>query len=251
MLSEKTIKENLKSDLEVLYFDSIDSTNTKAKELLKGGKENDFLVVANEQTNGRGRQGKSFYSPNGTGIYMSVAVHPAMPLQNVVTSTTAASVAVCKAIEKLTDIKPKIKWVNDIYIGENKICGILTESVTDLDYKIATGMIIGIGLNIKTTDFPKDILNAGSLGVDIDRAKLIATIADELLNIVLKDYSNFIDYYREHSMLLGKEIYYIENGEKTYATAVSIDDKGGLVVETQNGIKTLRSGEITVRQQEK
>ncbi len=251
MLSEKSIKENLKSDLEVLYFETIDSTNTKAKELLKNGKENDFIVVANEQTNGRGRQGKSFYSPNGTGIYMSVAFHPDMPLQNVVTSTTAASVAVCKAIEKLTDIKPKIKWVNDIYIGENKVCGILTESVTDLHYEIATGMVVGIGLNIKTTDFPKDILNAGSLGVDIDRAKLIATIADELLNIVLRDYSDFIDYYREHSMLLGREIFYIENGIKTYATAVSIDEKGGFVVKTDDGLKTLRSGEITVRQQEK
>lgn len=251
MLNEKNIKENLKSDLEVLYFDTIDSTNTKAKELLKAGKENDFLIVANEQTNGRGRQGKSFYSPNGTGIYMSVAFHPDMSLQNVVTATTAASVAVCRAIEKLTDIKPKIKWVNDIYIGDNKVCGILTESVTDLNYKVVTGMIIGIGLNIKTTDFPKDILNAGSLGVDVDRAKLISKIADELLDIALKDYSDFIDYYREHSMLIGKEIYFIENGVKTDATAISIDDNGGLVVKTKDGIKTLRSGEITVRQQEK
>ncbi len=251
MLNEKTIKENLKSNLEVLYFETIDSTNTKAKELLKAGKENDFLVVANEQTNGRGRQGKSFYSPNGTGIYMSVAFHPNMSLQNVVTATTAASVAVCKAIEKLTDIKPKIKWVNDIYIGDNKVCGILTESVTDFNYQVVTGMVVGIGLNIKTTDFPEDILNAASLGVDIDRAKLISAIADELLDIALKDYSDFIDYYRQHSMLIGKDIYYIENGVKTYATAVAIDDNGGLVVKTDGGIKTLRSGEITVRQQEK
>ena len=169
-------------------------------------------------------------------------------LQNAVTATTAAAVAVCKAIEELTDKKPKIKWVNDVYLGDKKICGILTEAVTDFETQTVTSVIIGIGMNIKTIDFPSDVENAASLGANVRRADLIAAIARELHAINNSKYNEFIDYYRTHSLIIDKKINFIQNERVTPATAVAIDETGGLVVELESGEQTvLRSGEISIR----
>ena len=238
----------MKYDLDVSYFESIDSTNTYCKRLLADGKGGEFLVIANNQTAGRGRQGKSFYSPSETGIYFSLVIRPDTSLQNAVTATTAASVAVCKAIEKLTDLKPKIKWVNDVYLNGKKVCGILTEATTDFESGIVDSVIIGIGINISTTKFPGDVEGAGCLDVDINRSALIAETVNELMNIAGGDYASFIEYYRSHSMVIGEKIKFIQNGKTTFATALAIDERGGLEVRLEGGEKTvLRSGEITVR----
>lgn len=248
LLSEERITALLNSNIKVIHYPSIDSTNTQAKRLIAGGENSAMLITAEEQTAGRGRQGKSFYSPAGTGIYMTLVIHPDVSLQNAVTATTAAAVAVCRAIERLTPMKPEIKWVNDVYVGNRKICGILTEAVSDFEAGIVSSIIIGIGTNISTVNFPDDVENAGCLGVKVRRAELIAVIADELLNITLGDYADFIDYYRSHSMIIGRKINYIENGMVTQATALEIDETGGLLVENENGEKrTLRSGEISIR----
>lgn len=248
ILSESSIKEAMKHNIDVICYNSVDSTNTQAKRLINEGISGTLLITADGQTAGRGRQGKSFYSPAGTGIYMSLVIHPDTLLQNAVTATTAAAVAVCRAIERLTNIRPGIKWVNDVYIGEKKICGILTEAVTDFETGIVSSVIVGIGTNITTSDFPQDVENAGSLGTKIRRCKLIGAIADELLDIVTDNYSGFIDYYRKHSMIIGRKINFIEKGRVTAATALAIDENGGLIVETENGKKlTLRSGEISIR----
>lgn len=248
LLNEATIKARLNSPLTVIFYDETDSTNNQAKRLINEGKNENLLVCAGRQTAGRGRQGKSFYSPEGSGIYMSLVIHPGSSLQNAVTATTAAAVAVCRAIEALTDITPQIKWVNDVYVNGRKICGILTEAVTDFESGTVSSVIIGIGVNITTKDFPSDVENAGALNADISRSALIAKIADELMKTALGDYNAFIDYYRTHSMIIGREITFFENGTATSATALEIDETGGLVVKTDNGeIRTLRSGEITVR----
>lgn len=249
ILNGAKIKNAMKHNISVIHYAETDSTNTQAKQLINSGEgSSTFLVTAERQTAGRGRQGKSFYSPAETGIYMSLVVHPNTMLQNAVTATTAAAVAVCRAIERLTDIKPQIKWVNDVYVNDKKICGILTEAVSDFELGIVTSVIVGIGINIKTTDFPKDIERAGSLNADIKRADLIGAVADELLDIIGGDYCDFIDYYRSHSMIIGKRINYIENSVVTPATAVAIDETGGLVVQTEDGSeKTLKSGEISIR----
>jgi BirA family biotin operon repressor/biotin-[acetyl-CoA-carboxylase] ligase len=242
------VKSRLHEDIEVIYYPSIDSTNTQAKRLINEGKDNTMLVICDEQTAGRGRQGKSFYSPALTGIYMSFVTHPMTALQNAVTATTAAAVAVCKAVEKLTDKKPKIKWVNDVYLGDKKICGILTEAVTDFETQTVTSIIIGIGMNIKTIDFPDDVENASCLDANVKRADLISAIADELYIITNRDYSDFISYYRSHSMIIGEKINFIQNDRVTPATAIEIDETGGLVVRLDNGeLTTLRSGEISIR----
>ena len=133
ILNAQEIKKSLSFDCRVEYYKTLDSTNNVAKRIIAEGEDDVLLVVGEEQTAGRGRQGKSFYSPGGTGIYMSLVVHPMIELQNAVTATTAAAVAVCRAIESLTDKKPMIKWVNDVYLNGKKICGILTEAVTDFE----------------------------------------------------------------------------------------------------------------------
>lgn len=248
IITEKSLKKFLDFDADVLYYPVIDSTNNEAKRLVNDGSGKPMLLVAEEQTNGRGRQGKSFYSPPLTGIYMTLVTHPMSRLANAVTATTAASVAVCRAVEELTQFKPKIKWVNDVYLDGKKICGILTEAITDFETQTVSSVIIGIGMNIKTIDFPSEVENAASLNVNISRVKLIACIANHLNRILCCDYSEFITYYRSHSMIIGEQIHFIKNAKVTPATAMDIDDTGGLVVRLENGeITTLRSGEISIR----
>lgn len=248
IITEKSLKKFLDFDADVLYYPVIDSTNNEAKRLANDGSGKPMLLVAEEQTNGRGRQGKSFYSPPLTGIYMTLVTHPMSRLANAVTATTAASVAVCRAVEELTQLKPKIKWVNDVYLDGKKICGILTEAITDFETQTVSSVIIGIGMNIKTIDFPSEVENAASLNVNISRVKLIACIANHLNRILCCDYSEFITYYRSHSMIIGEQIHFIKNTKVTPATAMDIDDTGGLVVRLENGeITTLRSGEISIR----
>lgn len=248
LITPEILAPKLQRKAEVLYYPTIDSTNTQAKRLVNEGNRNTLLLVADEQTAGRGRQGKSFYSPPMTGIYMTLVVHPGKELQNAVTVTTAAGVAVCRAIEKCTDRQPQIKWVNDVYLGDKKICGILTEAVVDFESGLAESMIIGIGTNIRTITFPDSVENAASLNAEVKRADLIAAIANELMAIIDGGYDDFIDYYRSHSMLIGRDINFIQNGRITPATAIAIDSTGGLVVRLKDGSQTtLRSGEITVR----
>lgn len=248
LLSAEEISLNMQNKIKVYYYNSVDSTNNEAKRLIPGGEDSVFLVAANEQTEGRGRQGKSFYSPPDTGIYMSLVLHPCAPLANAVSATTAAAVAVCKAIERLTGEVPGIKWVNDVYLHGEKICGILTEAVSDFETGTVQSVIIGVGVNITTEDFPSGTENAGCIGLKINRARLIGAITDALIETAASDYSDFIDYYRSRSIILGRKIRYKENGVWQNATAVEIDPSGGLVIKTESGeTRTLRSGEISVR----
>lgn len=248
VLNQTEIEKHLNFECDVKYYDTIDSTNTQAKRLVTDGNDGVMLVVGDEQTKGRGRQGKSFYSPSKTGVYMTLVIHPMLELQNAVTITTAASVAVCKAIEKLTDKKPSIKWVNDIYLDDKKICGILTEAVSDFETQTVTSVIIGVGLNVETVTFPEDVKDASCLGAKVKRAELIGEIANELNQICTCGYDAFMDYYKKHSMIIGKSIVYFQNGERINATAIDLSPTGGLVVEHEDGTeKTLNSGEITIR----
>ena len=251
VVSAQSIKSYLKNDIDVICLDCVDSTNNECKRMLADGQYGVFLVTADEQTAGRGRQGKTFYSPIATGVYFSLVIRPHAALTNAVTATTAASVAVCKAIEQLTDKQPKIKWVNDVYVDNKKICGILTEAITNFEEGIVDSVIIGIGINISTHFFPDGVDNAGCLNADVDRNRLIAKTVDELLRIANRDYKSFIDYYRSHSLVIGERIKFIQNSKVTPATAIEIDETGGLVVKLDDGtVTTLRSGEISIRKME-
>ena len=249
VLSAEEITRYCQNKIKVYYQESVDSTNNYAKKLIAQGENSVFLVASAQQTAGRGRQGKSFYSPAGTGAYMSLVVHPDAPLQNAVSSTTAAAVAVCRAIESTCGKKPGIKWVNDVYLNGKKVCGILTEAVTDFESATVSSVIIGIGINVSTTRFPSDVENGGCLGVSVSRAKLIASVCDELLKTVGGTYSDFIEYYRSRSIVIGKEIKFTENGVSRIAKAVGVDEQGGLQIVTADGERrTLKSGEISIRE---
>ena len=254
VLSCADIKSNLEGEAEglsVIVLDSVDSTNNEAKRMTANGCNKDTLIVANEQTGGRGRLGRSFYSPKNTGIYMSFLLHTQLELSDAVAVTTAAAVAVVRAIEKLTPIKPVIKWVNDVYIDDKKICGILTEGMSGFEQGTAQTVIIGIGINITTSDFPDDIRGrAGAVNSDgLHRNNLIAETANELCKIFcnLSDKS-YIDDYRRCSMVIGKKIDFYRNNVKQTAKAMNIDRNGGLIVMLADGtVTTLTSGEVTVR----
>lgn len=246
MLDRERIIANLSDKLtEVLVFDTVGSTNDVAKELCKGdGKQ--YLVLANTQTSGRGRQSKTFFSPEGSGLYFSLTVNTDTPDFDFTGVTCAVSVAVARAIEKLTNLKPQIKWVNDIYIGGKKVCGILVQAVNDGGR--ITRLVIGVGINISTAEFPDELKEiAGSLNKKIDRSILATEIVNNIFELLKQRPNEYLGEYKQKSNVLGKEIIYYQNNTAHPATAVDIDEKGGLVVD-ENGRKiTLTSGEISLR----
>ena len=231
-------------NIEVTVFDEIDSTNRVAKEMESNPPQ---LVVADSQTAGRGRLGRSFYSPANTGIYMSIKMGGFSQLADGVFITSAAAVAVTDAIFTLTGIETGIKWVNDIYHDGKKICGILAESVC-LDGKFF--VVVGIGLNLTTAEFPEEISEiAGSLRTSVPREAFIAEITKNLLDICEnREDCDFMERYRKRSIVIGKEINYFREGVQKSATAIAVDPSGGLVVRDDDGNDTtLSTGEITVR----
>ena len=250
MLKSDIIKKHLRSSFtKVVCYESIDSTSTRAREFVNSGETSNFIVVANEQTGGRGRNGKSFYSPAGVSVYMSVVLRPNCCFADAVGITTAASVAVSRAIERVTCKKTQIKWVNDIYYNNKKVCGILCEAVTEKS--LVTAVIVGVGINLCNSTFPDELSDiAGTLGCDSSlREILIAAVADELFALPFGEIGeDILDEYRTKSLVIDKQIDYFINGQKNTATAVGIDKQGGLVVKLADGnMHTLRSGEITVR----
>ncbi|MEA4965323.1 MAG: biotin--[acetyl-CoA-carboxylase] ligase [Oscillospiraceae bacterium] len=248
-LSETEIRSYL-GGLDVCVLQTVDSTNTEAKRRVVAGLRTPLLLAAEEQTAGRGRQGKSFYSPRGVGAYLTLVVHPEAAILDAVSITTRASVAVCRAIRKLTREEPEIKWVNDVYLHGKKCCGMLVEAVSDFETGVTKSLIIGIGVNMTNESFPEDLPNAAALRASgLSRNRLIAEIAAELLHETadLQDRS-YLEDYRAWSMVLGREITFLKEGVLREGRAVDIDDQGGLVVEDAQGARqTLQSGEITVR----
>lgn len=243
----------LKSEVSIIPYETTDSTNTQAK--LYCGKFKDsgvispVLFIANHQNGGKGRLGRSFYSPADSGLYMSLLIKAEQIENDIVCVTTATAVCVCDAIKKLCNITPKIKWVNDIYIEDKKVCGILCEAVTNPDTMKIEYLIIGIGVNVSTKNFPDEIKDiATKLPVKVNKNKLCAYITDNIIDELshIND-RNFITKYKELSLVLNKDITYTENGTTKTATAVDIDQNGGLVIKTENGLQTLSTGEITVR----
>lgn len=253
-LSPDKIASLLDRPMKVLVYDEIDSTNNEAKRLAIAGLTEPTLLIADRQTAGKGRLGRSFYSPAESGLYMSVLLHPNAPPAEWIAITSAAAVAVCLAIEGLCDLKPSIKWVNDLYLSDRKVCGILTEAISDHTSGLMKSVIVGIGLNLSTVGFPDEIADrAASLFCGspppFTRSELAAAIVNRLLALA-DDLSKgtWLEFYRRRAYLDGKPITYYENGIARSALAIGIDDRGGLIVEDEAGTRrTLSSGEVTVR----
>lgn len=249
----REIYEYLKADIPVFYYDTIDSTNNEAKRFYEkhknDGVDTPTLFVADHQSAGKGRLGRTFYSPSSTGLYMSLMIKADSLAENTVCMTTAVAVCVTDALKALCDIDPKIKWVNDIYVENKKVCGILCEALTNPDTQKIDSIIIGIGVNIETKDFPKELSDiATSVGQALNRNELCAKITDNIIDMMktIED-RKFIEKYKSRSLVLNKEITYFENGIEKSATAIDIDNNGGLVIKTESGVKTLSTGEISVR----
>ena len=234
----------------VYYRPVCRSTMTEAKDMVNKGYSVPFAVVAGRQEGGRGRLGRSFFSPEG-GVYMSLVI-PGSSIPNPDMLTTAASLAVARAIEALTGIGCSIKWVNDIYIHGRKAVGILTEGLVNMEEGGLDKAVIGIGVNLRPGAEPvpdelKDkmiyLYPAGN--APITRAELSARIAREILDILDED---FIAEYRSRCFILGSSIMVVRNGKEREAVAIDVDDRAALVVRYPDGsIEALSSGEVTLR----
>ena len=238
----------MKNKYDFIFLDTVDSTNTYAKRIIEERNIDNTVIIAQMQTNGRGRVGRSFYSPSNNGIYMSVIKEVNCPLNNLNMVTVETAVAVSYAIDSMINKNTGIKWVNDIYLDGKKVCGILVESVNDIKNGMISHIIIGIGINVKNTDdFPPDIKDiAGAINISLDkRNELITGILNELDKFLFNNSS--INYYRKKSILINREIIYLKNNNEYKATVININDNGNLVVVNENNKEEIiHSGEIRI-----
>lgn len=232
---------------DIRFFESVDSTNLEAKRMAIEGIERPALIVAAEQTAGRGRMGRSFHSPVGTGVYVSFLI-PWQEQAEAVSVTCAAAVATMRAISKAVGVQTEIKWVNDLYWRGRKICGILAQACTVGEHAYLT---VGIGINLRPCAFPRELSEiAGSLeDTCVSRCEMIASVAQELIPF-LRDPTDtsWLSDYRAHSLVLGKRVYWERGGERREGIAEAIREDGGLAVREDHGaVSVLRTGEITLR----
>lgn len=257
-ISKEGILAHIKTPMEIYAYEEVASTNNTAIGIANSTAIQCALVVADKQLQGKGRRGRQFYSPKDGGIYMSLIIKPQFGMDKSILITTAASVAVMKAVKTLTGLDLKIKWVNDLFLDDKKVCGILTEAITDFESGQISHVIVGIGINCFASDMPDDLKDViGALNVKgLDRNKLIALICDYLLEIlddIKDDNRNFLEDYKAASMLIGEDINIfksttLSDSEAISATAIDIDENGGLVVRLLDGtIDTISTGEVSVR----
>ncbi len=254
-MNEADIKLQLNeenSHIKIITVRETSSTNDELKRLALSGEKNTVLFIAESQTAGRGRKGRSFFSPKNTGIYMSLLLHPDLSPEECTLITPLCAVAVAEAIENVTDIKADIKWVNDIFVGGKKVAGILTEG--SFTQRGADYIIAGIGINLAMPEegFPEEIRDiAGSLTEKADslREMLIAETVNRFMYHLSRIKSrDFIPLYRDRLFFLGNEITVLSLDGNYRATAVDIDSYCRLIVKTEDGeIKILGSGEISVK----
>jgi BirA family biotin operon repressor/biotin-[acetyl-CoA-carboxylase] ligase len=240
----------------------VDSTNTVLKNHAEDGAKEGNVIIAMKQTAGRGRLERKFYSPNNTGIYMSILFRPNLECEKATLFTTAAALAVAKAIRETVCYEANIKWVNDVLMDGKKVCGILTEGKIDPSSGKMGYVVLGIGINVMEPEggFPDDISQIATSIVNLkDRKcdddnlmnKLVAKILDNLYfyyNDVNLD-EEFIRYeYIPFSSTLGKDINILDGDEIEEARAIGISENIGLIVKNAKGIRTLYSGEISIRE---
>ncbi|MFQ9514756.1 MAG: biotin--[acetyl-CoA-carboxylase] ligase [Eubacterium sp.] len=257
ILSSQSIGQYLNDDLDVHVYKSLSSTNTVLKEKAEQGARHGTVLIAEEQTIGKGRMGKKFYSPAGTGIYLSILLRPEIPAGEALFLTTSAAVATAKAIEDISDKKADIKWVNDIYIEGKKVCGILTEAAFNMESGKLDYAIVGIGINVcfPKGGFPDEIDNIATaiFSKDSDSVNKRSILVANLLNYFMDYYNDFhskkyVKEYIERSMIIGKEISVIDGNETLDAIALTIDNSCRLKVRFKDGTeKWLNSGEVSIK----
>jgi len=240
------------------WYETVESTNTLAKQLAAEGAPHGTILIADSQTGGRGRMGRTFHSPSGCGIYFSLILRPDCKAEQLMHLTCAAGVAACDAIEEVTGFRPGTKWINDLVAGKKKLGGILTElSIAPNDGKVQYAVIgIGINCNHSPEDFPPELRDiATSLAAvtknSCDRARLCAALTEALWKMssqLISSKESIMSRYRKDCITTGKRVVILRGEEKRYATALSVDDDGGLLVAYGDGTtEVVSSGEVSVR----
>lgn len=235
--------------------DVVSSTNTVLKELAEQGGREGIVMVAESQKQGKGRLGRSFYSPKGAGLYMSILLRPDISPEDSLAITTAAAVAVAGAVSQVTGREAKIKWVNDVYLDGKKICGILTEAAIDFENGKLNYAVLGIGVNIQEPPggFPEGIKHiAGALFQEEPPAGVRAKLAAEILNRFFNYYQalpahSYMDEYKKRSLLTGLEVTFQQGRETWEGVVIGVDDDARLLVRLPDGQeKAFGAGEVTV-----
>lgn len=239
----------------LICLDTVDSTNTYLRKLAHEGCDEGTVVIADNQTAGRGRMGRGFYSQSGAGVYLSVLLKPDCTPEQAGSLTPHVAVAVCRAIERVCGVKADIKWVNDLLIKDKKICGVLCESSIGPD-GMPDYVICGVGVNVLNhlEDFPDEIKSiAGSIftqtGIEAERGKLIAAIIEEIMRMYAlwkKDKKAYLEQYRERCITTGKYVQIKTDSGIHDAYAKEISEDFGLTVNTNGGTVTLHSGEVSI-----
>lgn len=257
-LTESGVRAYLRRrDLDLRVYKSISSTNTVLKQLAESGEAEGTVLLAEEQTAGRGRMSRSFFSPPRSGLYMSLLLRPHLSAQLSTRITACAAVAVAEAIEELTGCRAEIKWVNDVLVDGKKVCGILTEGSIDCESGLMHYAIVGIGINIRPPegDFPAELRQiAGALpaapdGEDL-RCRLAAAVLDRLMDLYEQlPEGDCYEAYKSRSCLIGRQINILPlEGEPVPATAIDVEPDFSLRVRLADGTETcLSSGEVSVR----
>lgn len=257
---KRYLEQRLEKDArhcQIYVYDQLPSTNTTARELAASGAPDGTVVIAERQSAGRGRMSRSFFSPGGTGLYMSVIIRRDLLVQDALKLTTTAAVAVAQAIESMGK-RVGIKWVNDVYLDKKKVCGILTEGAVvpgnaNLDYAV-----IGIGVNVAFPQggFPEELTAiAGSVFGDVSdpygvRCELALNILNRLMtNLNLDDSQVIHKEYCRRSFVIGKQVTVHRGDDEPYtARVMGIDYDYRLLIRTSDGREAaLDSGEISIR----
>ena len=253
-MDKKVLEQYLEQKLNITIFDELDSTNNYLKKIGSQGEKENQLVIALSQTGGRGRMGRSFYSPNGTGIYFSLLLHPEFSAEKSLFLTVMAAVSVAETVMKYNKNDVKIKWVNDIYINGKKVCGILTEGAVNNSKKLDYA-VVGIGINVIAPEnvFPDDIKDIATAifpgnSEENIKEKIVADVINRFFSMYNGDDKDYIRRYKDYSYLTGKEINIIQGDSTRPATVIDITDDCHLLVKNEKGeIEEISSGDVSVR----
>lgn len=233
--------------------DRLDSTNLRAKLLAAQGAPHGTLVCADSQDAGRGRFGRSFFSPEHSGVYITYILRPQMPAERAVMLTSLAAVAVARAVEAVSGLNVGIKWVNDLYVNRRKLCGILCEAGMDFESGMLDYAALGIGVNVARMDFPEELRSIATsigneCGREVSRSRLIAEISNQL-EALYPDLETgaFMSENRRRSIVIGRDVTVLRGDERYAAHVLDIDAQGRLVAQTERGVVRVGAGEISLK----